>query len=56
MNGMIPHINIFVSRFGNGITGHKNKALIIAANLYRTKIVTKFNKNRADPNTLATTI
>lgn len=56
INSIVSNINIFVSRFGNRVTGHKNRALIITTDLYRTEIVTKFNEDRTDPNTLVTTI
>jgi len=53
---MIPNVDVLISRFGDRVVGHKNRALIVSTDLYRTKIVAKFKENRTNPNTLVTAI
>ena len=56
MNSVIPNVNVLISRFGDRVVGHKNRALIVSTDLYRAEIVAKFKKNRMNPNALATAI
>jgi len=53
---VIPNVNVLISRFGDRVVGHKNRALIVSTDLYRAEIVAKFKKNRMNPNALATAI